>query len=43
MNILNNVFTRLTDDKITLEEFLDDEEVLSEVRNPKNFSKLAQL
>lgn len=41
-NITNSIFSRLTDDKVTLEDFLDDEDILNEVRNPKNFSKLAQ-
>jgi hypothetical protein len=33
----------MNEDKITLEEFLDDEEVLNEIKNPKNYNKLSTL
>jgi hypothetical protein len=36
MSILNKNF----EDKLTLEEFMDDDDVLSEIKNTKNANKL---
>jgi hypothetical protein len=37
---MTTTFNKIYDDRMTLEEFLDEEDLLGEIRNSKNANKL---